>query len=193
MTTAMLQFAVVVRYIAKRKTKTMSDTTQKYTELISEIKDTVFRLASSLMGDSDEAKDVTQDAYERVWRARDTVLAQRYPRAYVCRMVRNLAIDRLRSKRRLCSLEEGWKSAAIDNDRAPNHEISDIAELTRRCIMQLPERQRIAIHMRDVEGYEIEEIAETLECDPTSVRMNLSRARKSVREEIIKSINHGTR
>lgn len=189
----MLHFAVVIRYIVKRKTETMSDTTHKYTALISEIKDTVFRLACSLMGDSDEAKDVTQDAYERVWRARDTVLAQRYPRAYVCRIVRNLAIDRLRSKKRLHSLEEGWQSTIAYNDMSPNHEIRDIAELTKKCITQLPERQRIAIHMRDIEGYEIEEIAETLECDPTSVRMNLSRARKSVREEIIKSINYGTR
>lgn len=189
----MLHFAVVIRYIVKRKAETMSDTTHKYTTLISEIKDTVFRLACSLMGDSDEAKDVTQDAYERVWRARDAVLAQRYPRAYVCRIVRNLAIDRLRSKKRLHSLEEGWQSTTADNDMSPNHEIRDIAELTKKCITQLPERQRIAIHMRDIEGYEIEEIAETLECDPTSVRMNLSRARKSVREEIIKSINYGTR
>lgn len=46
--------------------------------------------------------------------------------------------------------------------------------------------------MRDVEGFEIEEIAEILESDQTSVRMNLSRARKYVREQVIKAMRHGT-
>ena len=69
----------------------------------------------------------------------------------------------------------------------------DMASLTRRLIAGLPEKQRVAIHMRDVEGYEIEEIAALLECDEASVRMNLSRARKSVREQLIKLMNYGVK
>ena len=69
----------------------------------------------------------------------------------------------------------------------------DMASLTRRLIAELPEKQRVAIHMRDVEGYEIEEIATLLECDESSVRMNLSRARKSVREQLIKLMNYGVK
>jgi RNA polymerase sigma-70 factor (ECF subfamily) len=70
--------------------------------------------------------------------------------------------------------------------------IKDIAQYTTHIISTLPERQRLAIQMRDVEGYELEEIAEVLECDQTSVRMNLSRARKSIREQILKAMNYGT-
>jgi RNA polymerase sigma-70 factor (ECF subfamily) len=51
----------------------------------------------------------------------------------------------------------------------------------------------LAIHLRDVEGYEIEEIGEVLGIDENSVRMNLSRARKSVRTELIKAINYGVK
>jgi RNA polymerase sigma-70 factor (ECF subfamily) len=47
--------------------------------------------------------------------------------------------------------------------------------------------------MRDVEGYEFEEIAQIAECDEVSVRMNLSRARKRVREELIKMMSYGVR
>jgi RNA polymerase sigma-70 factor (ECF subfamily) len=47
--------------------------------------------------------------------------------------------------------------------------------------------------MRDVEGYELEEIANILDSDETNVRVNLSRARKSIREELIKMINYGVR
>lgn len=169
------------------------ETTKRYIEFISDIKDTVYRLACTIVGDSDEAKDITQDVYERVWRARDAVLAHRYPRAYVCRITRNLAIDRLRSNHRLQSLDKGRPIPILDNNRELTTELMNIAELTRQAIQQLPERQRVAMQMRDIEGYELEEIAETLECDSTSVRMNLSRARKRVREVIINSINYGIR
>ena len=55
----------------------------------------------------------------------------------------------------------------------------------------LPDKQRIIIHLRDVEGYEFEEIARILESDETSVRVNLSRARKRVKEELLNAINYG--
>ncbi|MBR7183171.1 MAG: sigma-70 region 4 domain-containing protein, partial [Alistipes sp.] len=67
-------------------------------------------------------------------------------------------------------------------------DIKDIAQFTNRVISSLPEKQRTAIEMRDIEGYEIEEIAEVLECDLVSVRMNLSRARKRVKEEILRAV-----
>jgi RNA polymerase sigma-70 factor (ECF subfamily) len=47
--------------------------------------------------------------------------------------------------------------------------------------------------MRDVEGYELEEIANILDSDEASVRVNLSRARKNIREELIKMMNYGVR
>jgi RNA polymerase sigma-70 factor (ECF subfamily) len=49
----------------------------------------------------------------------------------------------------------------------------------------------MAIYMRDVEGYDLGEIAEAMECDESSVRMNLSRARKAVRDKLLKAMNYG--
>ena len=62
---------------------------------------------------------------------------------------------------------------------------------SRRSSARLPERQRLAIHLRDVEQWDIDEIAEVTQSDETSVRMNLSRARRTVREELIKIMNYG--
>ena len=81
--------------------------------------------------------------------------------------------------------------AALATDDGGEGESSDIGELTRSIIAALPEKQRMAIHLRDVEGYEIAEIGEILGMEERNVRMNLSRARKSVREEIIKVMNYG--
>ena len=55
----------------------------------------------------------------------------------------------------------------------------------------LPDKQRIIIHLRDVEGYEFEEIARIIESDEASVRVNLSRARKSVTEQLLNAITSG--
>lgn len=164
----------------------------QYIEFVSELRDTLYRLALSITCDSAEAEDVVQDVFERVWRARDTVLQSAFPRAYICRIAHNLAIDRGRTaaRRRTFSIDD----KTSHSDYCYTHtDISDIASLTRRIISSLPEKQRLAIHLKDVEGYEIEEIAEALETDEANVRMNLSRARKSVREELIKYMNYGVK
>lgn len=163
---------------------------REYVELVTSLRDTIYRLALSIVLDDAEAEDLLQDLYERAWRARDKVLGSEYPRAYLCRMARNLAIDRWRQRGR-----HGDSGAAdgadptIDLDKGVD--MSDMASITRQLIAGLPERQRVAMHMRDVEGYEIEEIALVLECDESSVRMNLSRARRSVREQLITYMNYG--
>jgi RNA polymerase sigma-70 factor (ECF subfamily) len=164
---------------------------KEYIEFISGLRDTIYRLARSIITDDAEAEDIAQDVFERVWRTRDTVLSSSYPRAYVCRMTHNLAIDRQRAKQRSQSLALDERTAGNNGDSDTN--TKDMAELTRRLIQQLPERQRLIIHMRDVEGYELDEIANILDSDEANVRVNLSRARKSIREELIKMMNYGVR
>ena len=165
---------------------TVNNTADTYTQFILSVKDTLYRLALSLVGCSADAEDIVQDIYERVWRARDKVLSEPYPRAYVCRMTRNLAIDRLRARKE--SVDQDWGGYT---DGYKEVAIRDMAQFTKLVIASLPERQRVAIEMRDVEGYEIEEIAMILECDSSSVRMNISRARKKVREEVLKALSYG--
>jgi RNA polymerase sigma-70 factor (ECF subfamily) len=54
-------------------------------------------------------------------------------------------------------------------------------------IKTLPEQQQTIIQLRDIEGYDFEEIAEILDMNENAVRVNLSRARKKVREILINS------
>ena len=165
---------------------------REYVELVTRLRDTLYRLALSIVLDGAEAEDVLQDLYERAWRARDKVLGCEYPRAYLCRMARNIAVDRWRQRgRHGDSGAAVGAEALIDLDNGVD--VSDMASITRQLIAGLPERQRVAMHMRDVEGYEIEEIALVLECDESSVRMNLSRARRSVREQLITCMNYGVK
>ena len=71
--------------------------------------------------------------------------------------------------------------------------ISDMAVLTLKLIQQLPEPQRTIIHLRDIEGYEMADIAEIVERDESTVRVALSRARKSIRLKLIEIMNYGVK
>ena len=162
----------------------------QYTEFVSALRDTIFRLALSIVNDSAEAEDIVQDVFEKVWRTSDKILESSYPRAYVCRIAHNMAIDRQRARVRRQTFS--LNSATITHSETDaNSEIADMASITREIISTLAEKQRLAIHLRDIEGYEIDEIAEVLNTDETNVRMNLSRARKTVREELLKRLRHG--
>jgi RNA polymerase sigma-70 factor (ECF subfamily) len=60
-----------------------------------------------------------------------------------------------------------------------------------RILNNLPEQQRMAFQMRDIEGFDYEEIAEVMEVSKNNVRVALSRARKKMREELTKSRVYG--
>ena len=177
-------------YGQKQIEKMAVNRAEEYNELITSIRDTLYRLALSIVVDSATAEDIVQDVSERVWRARDAVLHSQHPKAYVCRMAHNLAIDRVRQRQRERSI--AFEGVAVEDGNSESN-IRDMASLTRKIISELPAKQQLIMHLRDVEGYEFEEIARIAECDEVSVRMNLSRARKRVREELITMMSHGVR
>lgn len=164
-------------------------TETEYISLVERLKDTVFRLARSILSDIHLAEDVTQDVFVRVWQQREAIVRSDHPRAYICRIAHNLAIDRLRHRERERSF--AIEEVAITSRNYDDTERSDMVMLTKRFISELPERQRIVIHLRDVEGYELKDIAQILEADEASVRVNLSRARKSIKEQLLNAMNYG--
>ena len=146
--------------------------------------DFMFRLACSILGQSDEAQDMMQDVAERVIRRQD------YPDeignidAFLTRSVRNACIDRLRRRK-----DTTPKIPEVPDEKNPDR-WSD-RQLVHRALARLPEKQRLAIHMKDIEGYSGKEIAGILETDEANVRTILSRGRRALREIIEKEIGYG--
>ena len=62
----------------------------------------------------------------------------------------------------------------------------DFAGFVKKIIDELPDQQKTIMHMRDIEGLEYEQIAEAMELNINAIRVNLSRARKKVRDTILK-------
>ena len=145
--------------------------------------DFMFRLACSILGRSDEAEDMMQDVAERILRREDSLDKVGTIDAFITRSVRNACIDRIRRRR-----ETTPKIPDMPDEKSPDR-WSD-RQLVHRAMARLPERQRLAIHLKDIEGYSGKEIADILETDEANVRTILSRGRRALREIREKEIGY---
>ena len=118
--------------------------------------DFMFRLACSILGQSDEARDMMQDVAERILRRQEDLEDVRNMDSFLARAVRNACIDRIRRRR-----ETTPKIPDMPDDRNPDR-WSD-RQLVHKAMARLPERQRLTVHLKDIEGYSNKEIADILE------------------------------
>jgi RNA polymerase sigma-70 factor (ECF subfamily) len=146
--------------------------------------DFMFRLACSILGRSDEAQDMMQDVAERVLRKKDGFQEVENIDAFLTRSVRNACIDRLRRRK-----DTTPKIPEVPDEKSPEG-WSD-RQLVHKALARLPEKQRLAVHLKDIEGYSGKEIARILETDEANVRTILSRGRRALREIIEKEIGYG--
>jgi RNA polymerase sigma-70 factor (ECF subfamily) len=153
------------------------------------MKHRLYRLALRILGDPDDASDAVQDTLVRLWNGREKLDGYASKDAFALVVTRNICLDRVRSKG---YRHEDLDAAEVDGGPRPD-EITENTEsvgLVRKVIGSLPELQRTIIHLRDVEGLEFDEIAVVTELNVNAIRVNLSRARKKVRDTLIKLHNY---
>jgi RNA polymerase sigma factor (sigma-70 family) len=157
------------------------------------VKNKLFRFAFRLLGSSEEAKDIVQEVFIKVWNGRDQMESIDNMEAWCMRITRNLSLDKIRARQRKATDPiEG--SFDIQNDARTPYEATENSENMQRIsqlIASLPDKQRQVMHLRDIEGYSYNEICEILELDMNQVKVNLFRARNSVREKFIKINAYG--
>lgn len=157
------------------------------------VKNKLFRFAFRLLGSSEEAKDVVQEVFIRVWNGRDQMASIDNMEAWCMRITRNLSLDKIRARQRKATDPIG-ENFDVQNDSRTPHEATENSENMQRIsqlIASLPEKQRQVMHLRDIEGYSYNEICEILELDMNQVKVNLFRARNAVREKFIKINAYG--
>jgi RNA polymerase sigma-70 factor (ECF subfamily) len=150
------------------------------------LKHKLFRLALRILGRVEEAEDLVQDAMIKLWTRRNELDNYTSIEAFAMTITKNLSLDRIRSKGFQAERLPEARVAAISGDRGEDYEKSDFAGFVRKVIEKLPEQQKSIMQMRDIEGMEYEEIAGVMELNVNAVRVNLSRARKKVRDTILK-------
>lgn len=163
-----------------------------FKELILPAKNRLYRLALSLLKDSEEANDMLQEAMLRLWTHRQKLQQCQSAEAFALRTVRNLCLDRLKSKGYLNRAGQAELPDNGNSEASPYRqlELLDSSQLMRQLFSLLPEQQQTIIQLRDVEEMSYEEIEEVTGLPINAIRVNLSRARKTVREKFIKINKH---
>ena len=154
-------------------------------------KDKVFRLAKRLLVSTEEAEDATQELYFKLWRNKSKLSDYKNVEAFAMTMTKNYCFDRLKSKQasNLTLVHSNYKEKDTSLDKKV--EFNDSVSIVHQLIEKLPEQQKMIIQLRDIEQYDFEEIGKMLDMKPTAIRVALSRARKTIKEALIKKHNYG--
>ncbi len=138
-----------------------------------------------MLNNREEAEDALQDVLAKLWQQSPKISQYASAEAFAMIITRNSCIDLIRKrKNNIVDFDTDFLSS---NEILPDKymEQKDISELIRAVIDSLPEQQRMIIHLRDVEGYDNGEIADIAGVSVNNVKVNLSRARKKIRDILI--------
>jgi len=154
----------------------------------------LLRFATHFLKDEDEAKDVVQDVFLKLWQKRDELEKVDNIEAFAMRMTRNRCLDFIRANKTIpisAETERRIKQETVDVH--VQVEFTESANMIKKLINELPDLQRTVMYLRDIEQLSYDEIAETTELQLNAIRVNLSRARKKVRDEFLKLNDDGNR
>lgn len=149
------------------------------------LKNELFRLALRITQNTAEAEDVVQETMIKVWGRREQWSQIESIEAFCLTICRNLSLDRLRRMdNQALTLEPSHEPADRSYGANPEQQavLRDRVQLVRRLIAQLPEKQRTAMQLRDMEGKSYKDIAAIMGITEEQVKVNIFRARQTIKK-----------
>ena len=146
--------------------------------------DRFYRVAYYLLESEEDAEDAVQELYLKLWAARSGLSGVQNPSAYGISMLKNICIDRIR--KRMVRKAEPLDKVPHPED-AHTESRTDIKDTLRYLLQEmekLPDKQRMVIRMRAVEGLEYEDIARRTGLSEVYIRVLVTMARKTLRSKI---------
>ncbi len=165
---------------------------EDFTNTVLPHKNKLFRFALKMVGDVAEAEDIVQEVFMKLWKQREKLHVYNNLEAWCMTLTKNQAIDKLRSRHRQTdNIDHQYHLTA--NEAGPDRltESNDLLEYVHSFIQALPERQAAVLQLRDVEGLSYKEIAEALDISLDLVKVNLFRARRQIRQQLINTESYG--
>jgi RNA polymerase sigma-70 factor, ECF subfamily len=144
--------------------------------------------ANKFLEDPEEAQEVVQDMFVKIWESREEIDPENSLKSYVFKTVQNLAINRLRRKKVESRYTEIYKLVYIDNNEFSAHESLLAKELEAHIIhsiKKLPAECKKIFELSRNEGLKYREIADTLHISVKTVETQMSKALRSLRLELI--------
>ncbi|MFT6871483.1 MAG: RNA polymerase sigma-70 factor (family 1) [Roseivirga sp.] len=157
------------------------------------LKNKLFRFALNILRDEELAKDVVQECLIKVWEKRSEIDQIQNLEAWCMQITRNKALDKLRSKhvKKTDLFEVEFDTRKERDTPFVVTEREDLMSRIKDLIEALPSRQREVMQLRDIEGLSYKEVAENLDIDINLVKTNLFRARRKLKESLMKVDAYG--
>lgn len=163
-----------------------------FNELITRKTKPLLQLVQRILNDTEEARDVVQVTFFKVWENRRKFDERWSPNTWMYRIANNLAIDHLRSRKSREKCDEPVRQHLLHvadgsawRDLSRVHQ-AEIANIFRELSEGLSEKQRTVFLLKEIEGLSSSEIAEVLNCRESTVRNHLFNARRYLRAELAK-------
>lgn len=152
-------------------------------------KDKLFRLAKRLLVSQDEAFDAVQNVMMKLWQMKDELTRYKNTEAFAMQCIKNECFNRLKH----VEVIENHRENVFYKPTQESLVMDNTTEIILEMIQSLPEKQQLVIHLKDVEEYEISEIAEIMEIEENAVRINLMRARQKIKVQLEKLFEYEQR
>ena len=158
-------------------------TEREYNECVNTYADNVYRFIVKNLRHEEDARDVVQTAFEKMWRNRDEVDAAKC-KSYLFTVAYHQMIDHIRKNKRIHLKEEFNEDARIQE--RPAHNMKKVLE---EALSRLSETQRSLVLLKDYEGYSYEEIGKITGLNESQVKVYLHRARVQLKNYLVKPEN----
>lgn len=154
-------------------------TNKEFEHLTEKNKEKFYRFAFSILKNHEDAKDVVQEVVLKLWKKRTKLETSNNVASFFMNAIKNYSLDVLRRKNLEGKFILNAETTISENQNIEN---SDLLRLLKNELHNLTEQQRIAVELKDFQGYDYEEISEMLQMSINAIRANVSRGRKRLFE-----------
>jgi RNA polymerase sigma-70 factor (ECF subfamily) len=158
-------------------------TEKEYNQCVTDHADHVYRFIVKNLRHEEDARDVVQTAFEKLWRNRHEVEGEK-SKSYLFTIAYNAMIDHLRKVKRVYLKDEFREEASVIDKPAHNAKA-----VLQDALSRLSETQRSLVMLKDYEGYSYEEIGQITGLNSSQVKVYLHRARLQLKEYLVKVEN----
>jgi RNA polymerase sigma factor (sigma-70 family) len=153
-------------------------TVQEYNKCVDQFSDGVYRFILHNIKDKEEAQDIVQDTFEKLWLTHANVNFEK-SKSYIFTTAYRTMVDKIRRSKKMTRMEDEH----LDTMKTDPGQ-SDLKTVVRDAVSRLPEIQQSVIMLRDYEGYSYEEIGEITGLNESQVKVYIYRARTTLKNYI---------
>ena len=151
----------------------------QYNRCVEQYADRLFRFAFSSLRNREQAEDVVQECFARVWEKRKSVDFAK-AKSYLFTTAHHTIVDEVRHQQHFASMEE----PRIADATTAEQPYPDVNDILHKALATLPEAQRNALLLRDYEGYSYQEIGDITGMSEAQVKVNIFRARTALKNKL---------